>query len=61
MPTQNNKLIVFATNGRASLVTMNFDRFSRMAHLGYIEYALDEADEYDQKPFRGPNEQRNIF
>ncbi len=41
-----NKPIIFTTNGRASMVTMSFDKFSQMAHLDYIERALDEADAY---------------
>lgn len=43
---QLSKPIVFTTNGKASMVTMSFDKFSKMAHLDYIERALDEADEY---------------
>ena len=41
-----NKPIIFTTNGRASMVTMSFDRFSKLSHLDYIERALDEADAY---------------
>lgn len=41
-----NKPVIFTTNGRASMVTMSFDKFSKMAHLDYIERALDEADAY---------------
>ena len=41
-----NKPVIFTTNGRASMVTMSFDKFSKMAHLDYIETALDEADAY---------------
>jgi len=41
-----NKPIIFTMNGRASMVTMSFDKFSKMAHLDYIERALDEADAY---------------
>jgi prevent-host-death family protein len=41
-----NKPVIFTTNGRASMVTMSFDKFSKMAHLDYIEHALDEADAY---------------
>lgn len=41
-----SKPIVFTTNGKASIVTMSFDKFSKMAHLDYIECALDEADIY---------------
>lgn len=42
----NSKPIIFTTNGKASMVTMSFDKFSKMAHLDYIEQALDEADAY---------------
>lgn len=42
----NNKPIIFTINGRASMVTMSFDKYSKMAHLDYIERALDEADAY---------------
>lgn len=45
----NNKPIIFTTNGRASMVTMSFDKFSKMAHLDYIEQALDEADAFAEK------------
>ncbi len=41
-----DKPIIFTTNGRASMVTMSFDKFSKMAHLDYIERVLDEADAY---------------
>lgn len=41
-----NEPVIFTTNGRASMVTMSFDKFSKMAHLDYIERALDEADAY---------------
>lgn len=41
-----NKPIIFTINGRASMVTMSFDKFSKMAHLDYIELALDEAEAY---------------
>lgn len=44
--SSKNKPIIFTTNGRASMVTMSFDKFSKMAHLDYIERALDEADAY---------------
>jgi PHD/YefM family antitoxin component YafN of YafNO toxin-antitoxin module len=40
----NSKPIIFTTNGKASMVTMSFDKFSKMAHLDYVERALDEAD-----------------
>lgn len=42
----NNTPIIFTTNGRASMVTMSFEQFSKMAHLDYVEQALDEADAY---------------
>ncbi len=41
-----NKSIIFTTNGKATMVTMSFDKFSKLAHLDYIERALDEADTY---------------
>ena len=44
--SNKNKSVIFTTNGRASMVTMSFDKFSKMAHLDYIERALDEADAY---------------
>ena len=44
-----NKPIIFTMNGRASMVTMSFDKFSKMAHLDFIEHALDEADAYAEK------------
>jgi hypothetical protein len=37
---------IFTINGKASIVTLSFDKFSKMAHLDYIERALDEADTY---------------
>jgi PHD/YefM family antitoxin component YafN of YafNO toxin-antitoxin module len=43
---KNSKPIIFTMNGKASMVTMSFDKFSKMAHLDYIERALDEADAY---------------
>jgi PHD/YefM family antitoxin component YafN of YafNO toxin-antitoxin module len=43
---KNSNPIIFTTNGQASMVTMSFDKFSKMAHLDYIELALDEADAY---------------
>ena len=46
---KNSKPIIFTTNGKASMVTMSFDKFSKMAHLDYIEHALDEADTYAKK------------
>ena len=44
--SKKDKPIIFTTNGRASMVTMSFDKFSKMAHLDYIERALDKADAY---------------
>lgn len=44
--SNNNKPIIFTTNGKASMVTMSFDKYSKMAHLDYVERALDEADAY---------------
>ena len=44
--SSNNQPIIFTTNGKASMVTMSFDKFSKMAHLDYVERALDEADTY---------------
>jgi PHD/YefM family antitoxin component YafN of YafNO toxin-antitoxin module len=41
-----NKPVLFTMNGRASMVTMSFDKFSKLVHLDYIERALDEADAY---------------
>lgn len=43
---KDSKPIIFTTNGKASMVTMSFDKFSKMAHLDYVERALDEADAY---------------
>ena len=43
---KNSKPIIFTTNGKASMVTMSFEKFSKMAHLDYVERALDEADAY---------------
>jgi len=37
---------IFTINGKASIVTLSFDKFSKMAHLDYVERALDEADTY---------------
>ena len=45
----NNQPIIFTTNGKASMVTMSFDKFSKLAHLDYIERALDEADTYAER------------
>jgi prevent-host-death family protein len=44
----NDKPIIFTTNGKASMVTISFDKFSKMAHLDYIERSLDEADAFAQ-------------
>lgn len=43
---KNSKPIIFTTNGKASMVTMSFDKFSKLVHLDYVERALDEADAY---------------
>lgn len=43
---KNGKPIVFTKNGRGSMVLMSLDRYSKMAHLEYVERALDEADAY---------------
>lgn len=42
----NDNPIIFTTNGKASMVTISFDKFSKMAHLDYIEHSLDEADSF---------------
>jgi PHD/YefM family antitoxin component YafN of YafNO toxin-antitoxin module len=42
----NSSPIIFTTNGKASMVTMSFDKFSKLAHLDYVERALNEADSY---------------
>ncbi len=42
----NDKPIIFTTNGKASMVTLSFDKFSKIAHLDYIEHSLDEADAF---------------
>jgi prevent-host-death family protein len=42
----NNKAIIFTVNGKAAMVTISFDKYSKLAHLDYIEHALDEADAY---------------
>ena len=42
----NNKPIIFTVNGKAAMVTISFEKYSKMAHLDYIEHALDEADAY---------------
>lgn len=47
--SSENKPIIFTTNGKASMVTMSFDKFSKMAHLDYVERALDEADIFAEK------------
>jgi prevent-host-death family protein len=41
-----NESIIFTVNGKASMAVMSFDRYSKMAHLDYVERALDEADTY---------------
>lgn len=42
----NDNPIVFTTNGKASMVTISFDKFSKLAHLDYVERSLDEADNF---------------
>jgi prevent-host-death family protein len=44
--TNSNVSIIFTKNGRGSVVLVSLDRYSRMAHLDYIEQSLDEADNY---------------
>jgi prevent-host-death family protein len=44
--SDSDKPIIFTKNGRGSMVLVSLDRFSRMAHLDYIEQSLDEADSY---------------
>ena len=44
--TSKNQPIIFTKNGRGSVVLMSLNRYSKMAHLEYIEQALDEADAY---------------
>ncbi len=41
-----DKPIIFTINGKAAMVTMSFEKYSKLAHLDYIERALDEADAY---------------
>ena len=42
----NDKPIIFTKNGRGSMVLMSLDKYTKMAHLEYVEQALDEADAY---------------
>jgi prevent-host-death family protein len=42
----NDKPIIFTVNGKAAIVTISFEKYSKLAHLDYIERALDEADVY---------------
>ena len=44
--SDNSQPIIFTRNGKASMVTMSFDKFSKLAHLDYVERALDTADAY---------------
>lgn len=44
--SDSDKPIIFTKNGRGSMVLVSLDRYSRMAHLDYIEQSLDEADSY---------------
>lgn len=41
-----NEDVILTVNGKASMVAMSFDKYSKMAHLDYVEQALDEADAY---------------
>lgn len=41
-----NEDVIFTLNGKPSIVAMSFDKYSKIAHLDYIERALDEADSY---------------
>lgn len=38
--------VIFTTNGKASMVTMSFEKFSKMTYFDHIEHILDEADAY---------------
>ena len=40
--------IIFTKNGRGSMVLISLDKYTNMAHIDYIEKALDEADQYAQ-------------
>ena len=42
----DNISTIFTINGKPSIVAVSFDKFSKMAHLDYIEHALDEAEMY---------------
>lgn len=42
----SDKPIIFTKNGRGSMVLVSLDRYSRMAHLDYVEQSLNEADSY---------------
>jgi prevent-host-death family protein len=44
--SRNGKSIIFTINGRGSMVVLSLDKYSKMAHLDYVERALDEADNY---------------
>jgi prevent-host-death family protein len=46
--SNSNTPIIFTKNGRGSVVLISLDRYSRMAHLDYIEQSLNEADNYAQ-------------
>jgi prevent-host-death family protein len=44
--SKSNKPIIFTRNGRGSMVLISLDRYSKMAHLDYIEQSLDKADNF---------------
>lgn len=46
--SHKNKPIIFTKNGRGSMVLLSLDRYTSLAHMEYIEQALDEADKYAQ-------------
>ncbi len=43
---KSDKPIIFTRNGRGSMVLISLDRYSKMAHLDYIEQSLDKADSF---------------
>jgi hypothetical protein len=44
----DGKTTIFTVNGKASMAVLSFDKYSKMAHLDYVERALDEADTYSE-------------
>jgi prevent-host-death family protein len=44
--SKSDKPIIFTRNGRGSMVLISLDRYSKMAHLDYIELSLDKADSF---------------